>query len=314
VGNRQLPGVSTPYAGLGHSIPSRDEGDKLLREMTQARERAAIGDTQERQRFEKLRNRVCATHLRFAVVISKRYGPRRGRLDFEDLLQFAALGLMRACEDFDPARGAFSTYSANCVRQYVGRGIANYARIIRAPVHVQDARARCSRAAAKVVAATGRTANMDELARITGLSPRTIARSLAQVGEVLSLDAPAFDGDRETMGEIVPSAEPTPLEALLAKERAEYARASLAALPGREREVIALRTAEAEMTLEEIGATLAVGRTGALAFRVSAFGRSNRTPLECSAGGPRQPQALSALFGASFAGAVGAERGSRERP
>lgn len=266
VGSRaQLDVGGTAYAGLGHSIPSRDEGDKLLREMTQARERAASGDTHERQRFEKLRNRVCATHLRFAVVLSKRYGPRRGRLDFEDLLQFAALGLMRACEDFDPARGAkFSTYSANWVRQYVGRGIANYARIIRAPVHVQVAQARCSRAAAKVVAAMGRTANMDELARLTGLSPRAIARSLAQVGDVLSLDAPAFDGDRETMGEIVPSAEPTPLEALLAKERAEYARASLAALPGREREVIALRTAEAEMTLEEIGAILAVVRTGRL--------------------------------------------------
>ena len=265
VGNRQRVGVSTPYAGLGHSIPSRDEGDELLREMTQARERAASGDTRERQRFEKLRNRVCATHLRFAVVIAKRYGSQRGRLDFEDLLQFAALGLMRACEDFDPARGAaFSTYSANWVRQYVGRGIANYARIIRAPVHVQDARARCSRAAAKVVAATGRAANMDELARLTGLSLRTIARSLGQVGEVLSLDAPAFDGDHETMGEIVPSAEPTPLEALLAKERAAYARAGLDALPRREREVIALRTAEAEMTLEEIGATMAAERTGRL--------------------------------------------------
>ncbi len=265
VGNRQRLGVSTAYAGLGHSIPSRDEGDKLLREMTQARERAAIGDAQERQSFEKLRNRVCATHLRFAVVISKRYGPRRGRLDFEDLLQFAALGLMRACEDFDPARGAaFSTYSANWVRQYVGRGIANYARIVRAPVHVQVARARCSRAAAKVVAATGRTANMDELARLTGLSPWTIARSLAQVGEVLSLDAPASSEHSEAMIDHVPSDGPTPLEALLAKERAEYARASLDALPGREREVIALRTAEAEMTLEEIGATLAVGRTGRL--------------------------------------------------
>jgi RNA polymerase sigma factor (sigma-70 family) len=255
-------GVSPAYAGLGHTIPSRDEIDKLLREMTQARERAASGDTQDRQRFEKLRNRVCATHLRFAVVFSKRYGPRCGRLDFEDLLQFAALGLMRACEDFDPARGAaFSTYSANWVRQYVCRGIANYARIIRAPVHLQVARARCSRAAAKV-AATGRTANMDELARLTGLRPRTIARSFAQVGEVLSLDAPAFDGDRTTMGESVPSAEPTPLEALLAKERTEYARASLAALPDREREVVQLRTGDAELSLEEIGATLAVERTG----------------------------------------------------
>jgi DNA-directed RNA polymerase sigma subunit (sigma70/sigma32) len=85
---------------------------------------------------------------------------------------------------------------------------------------------------------------------------------LAQLGEVLSLDCPAFDGDRATMGESVPSAEPTPLDALLAKERAEYARASLAALPDREREVVQLRTGDAELSLEEIGATLAVERTG----------------------------------------------------
>jgi RNA polymerase nonessential primary-like sigma factor len=233
--------------------------------MTQARERAANGDSGERARFERLRNRVCAAHLRFAVTLSKRYGPRRGRLDFEDLMQFAALGLMRACETFEPSCGvAFSTYSANWVRQYVGRGIANYARIIRAPVHLQEARARSNRAAAKFVAATGRVARADELATLTGLSPAVVARVLANPPEVLTLDAPLFHEHGETAIDHVPSDGPTPLEALLAKERAEYARASLEALPNREREVVERHTIDGEMTLEEIGANMAVERTGRL--------------------------------------------------
>ena len=52
------------------------------------------------------------------------------------------------------------------------------------------------------------------------------------------------------------------MEAPLAKERAEYARASLDALPNREREVVQRHTIDAEMTLEEIGASLSGGRTG----------------------------------------------------
>lgn len=251
------------YAGLAHPILSRDEGDKLLREMAQAREQSASGDRDARARFERLRNRVCATNLRLALALAKHHYGRRGRLDLDDLSQLAALGLMRACETFEPERGnAFSTYAANWVRHYVGRGIADHSRIIRAPVHLQEVRAQCNRAAAKFAAVTGRAPSVDELATLTGLSRAKIARGLAQPSEVTSLDAPAFEGEGETLGDNVAGAGPTPLDALLAKERAEYARASLAALPEREREVVRLRSADPELTLKGLGALLVTKRKG----------------------------------------------------
>jgi RNA polymerase sigma factor (sigma-70 family) len=232
--------------------------------MVQARHRAASGDPGQRERFEGLRNRVCAAHLRFVIAISKRYLPRRGRLDFEDLLQIGALGLMRACETFEPVRGfGFPTYSKNWVRQYIARAIANHARIIRTPVHVQDFQARCSRAAAKFVAATGRAASADDLASLTGMTPALVARMLAENQEILALDVLASGGGRsETVDDALQSEVPTPLDALLAKERSEYARASLAALPDRECLVVERHTIDAEMSLAEIGATLAAERTG----------------------------------------------------
>jgi RNA polymerase sigma factor (sigma-70 family) len=260
---KRAQAFGTSYAGLGHAIPGRDEGDKLLREMAEAREQSAIGDRGARARFEQMRNRVCAGYLRFALVLSKRYLGQRGRLELEDLLQLAGLGLMRACETFEPDRGlAFSTYSANWVRAYVSRGIADHAKVIRVPSYVQVARGQCSRAAAKFAATTGRAPDVAELSGLTSLSPRATARAWTQTRELLSLDAPASDGDRETVGDGMPSDGPTPLDALLAKERAEYARASLASLPARERDVVERRSADAEMSLEEIGMTLRGGRAG----------------------------------------------------
>jgi DNA-directed RNA polymerase sigma subunit (sigma70/sigma32) len=120
---------------------------------------------------------------------------------------------------------------------------------------------------------------VDELARLTGLGPALTERVLVELQEVLSLDAPASREHSEAVIDHVASADPAPLEALLAKERAEYARASLAALPDREREVVELRTGDAELSLEEIGATLASERTGRLGLSRQRIGQLERDAL-----------------------------------
>jgi RNA polymerase nonessential primary-like sigma factor len=133
--------------------------------------------------------------------------------------------------------------------------------MIRSPVHVQEARGRCNRAAAKFAASEGRAPNVAELGTLTGLTPKAIGHALAQLCEVASLDAPVFDKEAETLADRTPSDDPTPLDAVLAKERAEYARAALATLPVQERAVVERHIVEPDGSLGEIGAVLA-GRTG----------------------------------------------------
>jgi RNA polymerase sigma factor (sigma-70 family) len=260
---RRLPEVDE-RAPEPHCRPvhGNAESDSLVVEMFLAREPAPRRAACNRLRFERLRDRVCAAHIGFTVAVCRPYFHRRGRLDLDDITQLAALGLMRACETFDPRRGVpFRKYLATWVRQYVGRGIANEGWIIRAPVHIQHARARCNRAAAKFGASMGRAPDAEELSTITGFSAQAIGRVLAQPCEVASLDTPASDGESETLVDGVASDDLTPLDAVLAKERTEHARAILAALPIRERAVLERHIAETDTTLKEIGATLATERT-----------------------------------------------------
>src|SRR3989442_1537492 len=73
---------------------------------------------------------------RWVGEIPRRY-LNRG-LPLPDLIEEGNLGLLRAVDKFDAERGTrFSTYAAWWVRQAVERALANQARTIRLPVHVE---------------------------------------------------------------------------------------------------------------------------------------------------------------------------------
>ena len=218
--------------------------------------RVQAGDTQaERELVE--------ANLRLVVHIARRY-LNRG-LSLLDLIEEGNVGLLHAARKFRADRGTrFSTYATWWIRQAVVRALANQARMIRLPVHVELLLAQCRKKRRALTQELGRALTTEELAAALGWPVSEVEHLESLRHPPVSLDTPARDEGRPNLHDIVEDPSSVPGEGLGAVLRA---RADLAGvlqdLPDTERTVITLRFglgSEEPMTLESIGRRLGVTR------------------------------------------------------
>ena len=207
---------------------------------------------------EAAREHMIKANLRLVVKIAREYEDYG--LPLLDLINEGNIGLMRAVERFDPAKGAkLSTYAAWWIKQAIKRALSNQSKSIRLPIHIVQELARMKKAENRLEAELGRLPTDTELALEMMVDSDDIKRwrEAAAVGAT-SLDAPlGNDPDSSRVADVIADENAAmPWNGVSEESNAELMRELVGTLNTREqrilRERFALDGGEAR-TLEEIG-------------------------------------------------------------
>ena len=195
-------------------------------------------------------------NLRLVVSVVKKFGGFG--VPMLDLIQEGNLGLMKAVERFDHARGfKFSTYAVWWIRQAVSRALADQANSVRLPTHVFEAYGRVARCAVDLRGELDRTPTPAEIAARLALSPRFVGQVLDLARDPLPVDAAVGTDDATSFIEFMKDDRmPSPEEVAEFERLRSQTRRTLSFLPAREEKVLRMRLGiggDPERTLAEVG-------------------------------------------------------------
>ncbi|HET7658942.1 MAG TPA: sigma-70 family RNA polymerase sigma factor [Oryzihumus sp.] len=234
--------------------PTRDDGPTRNDQTLELLEQAGRARCPEER--SRLLDEAFLLNIGTAENIASRY---RGRgVDWEDLLQVAYVGLVKAVRGFRPSEGSsFAAYANPTISGEIKRHFRDFAWTVRPPRRIQELQGAVHGVEPELVQALGRPASPSDLARALAVDLIELREALTVDGcfAPLSLDAPARAETGATLGELVPDE----TDAFERIDRLRTLVPVMTALTPRERKILVMRFVRG-CTQAEIGAELGVSQ------------------------------------------------------
>jgi RNA polymerase sigma-B factor len=148
---------------------------------------------------QRAREELVERFLPLARKLARRYaGPRE---PFEDLMQVASLGLVKAVDRFDTQRGtAFSSFAVPTILGELKRYFRDLGWSVHVPRGAQELALKVEEAQQQLTTKTGRPPSVQDLALYLEMSMEDVLEALetASAHHSTSLDAPREDGEEES--------------------------------------------------------------------------------------------------------------------
>jgi RNA polymerase sigma-B factor len=206
----------------------------------------------------RAREELVQRFMPLARKLARRYNGARE--PFDDLLQVACLGLVKAVDRFDLERGtAFSSFAVPTILGELKRYFRDLGWAVHVPRGAQELAVKVEDAQQRMSVRAGRAPTVHQIAQYLELDVADVLDALetARAHHASSLDAPHDDGEGES-GSVVDSFGQEDRDLLLADDRVTVG-AAARQLSRRERDVLQLRFVE-DLTQTEIAEQIGVSQ------------------------------------------------------
>lgn len=206
----------------------------------------------------RARDELIERFLPLARKLARRYVPSSE--PYEDLVQVASLGLVKAVERFDPTRGfAFTSFAVPTIVGELRRYFRDSGWALHVDRSAQERARRITDAQQQITASTGRSPTVNELAQYLETSEEEVLDGLqiADAYDAISLDAPFQSDDDRTTTRLDAIADLDERLGMVDEQATIFAAARH--LTAREREILFLRFGE-DLTQTEIAERVGVSQ------------------------------------------------------